>query len=46
MSFDANGYRQASLAGWEEAAPGWVRRQELVREFAAPVSHWMLDAVS
>ena len=46
MSFDANSYRQASLAGWEEAAPGWVRRQELVREFAAPVSHWMLDAVS
>lgn len=46
MSFDANAYRQASLEGWEEAAPGWVRRQELLRQFAAPVSHWMLDAVS
>lgn len=46
MSFDANAYRQASLEGWEEAAPGWVRRQELMRDYAAPVSHWMLDALS
>jgi SAM-dependent methyltransferase len=46
MSFDANAHRQASLEGWEEAAAGWVRRQELVREHAAPVSHWMLDALS
>lgn len=44
MSFDANAYRQASLEGWEAAAAGWVRRQEQVREFGAPVSHWMLDA--
>jgi SAM-dependent methyltransferase len=46
MSFDANAHRQASLEGWEEAAAGWVRRQDLVREHAAPVSHWMLDALS
>jgi SAM-dependent methyltransferase len=46
VSFDANAYREASLAGWEEAAPGWIRRQELLRQFAAPVSHWLLDAVS
>ncbi len=45
MSFDANAYRQSSLEGWEEAAPGWVRRQELMREFAAPVSHWLIDAI-
>jgi ubiquinone/menaquinone biosynthesis C-methylase UbiE len=46
MSFDANAYRDASLQGWEEAAAGWVRSQELMRSFAAPVSHWMLDAVA
>jgi ubiquinone/menaquinone biosynthesis C-methylase UbiE len=46
MSFDANAYRDASLQGWEEAAAGWVRSQELMRAFAAPVSHWMLDAVA
>ncbi|HTZ85365.1 MAG TPA: methyltransferase domain-containing protein [Solirubrobacteraceae bacterium] len=46
MSFDANAHREASLQGWEEAASGWVRSQEGVREFGAPVSHWMLDAVA
>ncbi len=46
MSFDANAHREASLQGWEEAAAGWVRSQELLREFGAPVSHWMLDAVA
>jgi ubiquinone/menaquinone biosynthesis C-methylase UbiE len=46
VSFDANAFRQASLEGWQEAAPGWVRQQELLRGFAAPVSHWMLDAVA
>jgi ubiquinone/menaquinone biosynthesis C-methylase UbiE len=46
VSFDPNAYRAASLENWEEAAPGWVERQELMREFAAPVSHWMIDAIS
>jgi SAM-dependent methyltransferase len=46
MSFDANAHRDASLQGWEEAAAGWVRSQDLLREFGAPVSHWMLDAVA
>ena len=45
MSFDANAYRQASLEGWEAAASGWVRREELMREFAAPVSHRMIEVV-
>jgi SAM-dependent methyltransferase len=45
VSFDANAHRDTSLESWEEAAPGWVRRQELLREFGAPVSHWMLDAL-
>jgi len=46
MTFDANEHRDASLRGWEEAAPGWVARQALMRQFAAPVSHWMIEAIS
>ena len=46
MSFDANAHRRASLESWEEAASGWVRRERLLREFGAPVSQWMIDAVS
>jgi len=45
MSFDAEAHRRASLEAWEEAAPGWVRQQALLREFATPVSYWMIDAV-
>ncbi len=45
MSFDANAYRQSSLEAWEDAAAGWVRRQQLMREFAAPVSDWLIDAI-
>ena len=46
MSFDANAYRDASLEAWEEAASGWVRQQAQLRAFAAPVSHWLIDAVA
>jgi SAM-dependent methyltransferase len=46
MSFDPTAHREASLRNWEEAASGWTRRQELLRELGAPVSHWMLDALS
>ncbi len=46
MSFDPNAYRQASLESWEEAASGWVHRQHLMRAFADPVSHWMIEAAS
>lgn len=46
MSFDANAHRESSLQNWEEAASGWTRRQEMMREFAAPVSHWMVEAIS
>jgi ubiquinone/menaquinone biosynthesis C-methylase UbiE len=45
-AFDANAHRESSLAGWEAAAPGWTRRQAAIRRFGAPVSAWMLDAVS
>jgi SAM-dependent methyltransferase len=46
VSFDPNAHRASSLAGWEEAAPGWVRRQAAIRTLGAPVSEWMLDALS
>ena len=46
VSFDAGAHRQASLEGWEEAASGWVRRQELLRELGEPVSHWMVQEIS
>jgi SAM-dependent methyltransferase len=46
MSFDANAHRESSLQNWEEAASGWTRRQALLRELGAPVSYWMIDAIS
>jgi SAM-dependent methyltransferase len=44
MSFDPEAHREASLEGWEAAAPGWVRRQAMVRSWSAPVSQWMVQA--
>ncbi len=41
----AREHRDASLTHWEEAASGWVARQDMLRELSAPVSHWMIDAV-
>jgi SAM-dependent methyltransferase len=46
MTLDAEEYRRSSLEQWEEAAPGWVRRQREIRDFGAPVSHRMVDALS
>jgi ubiquinone/menaquinone biosynthesis C-methylase UbiE len=37
--------RLASAEHWEAAAPGWTRRQEEIRMFGAPVSHWMVQAI-
>jgi SAM-dependent methyltransferase len=45
VNFDANAHRDVSLRSWEEAAPGWVRSQQMLREFGAPVSRWLLDAI-
>jgi SAM-dependent methyltransferase len=45
MSFDPSAHRDASLQTWEEAASGWTRQQQGMRQFSAPVSHWMIDAV-
>ncbi|HEY8303279.1 MAG TPA: methyltransferase domain-containing protein [Solirubrobacteraceae bacterium] len=41
----ARAHRAASVIHWEEAASGWVARQEMLRELSAPVSHWMVEAV-
>jgi SAM-dependent methyltransferase len=41
----AEEHRRRSAEHWEEAASGWVRRQESIREFGAPVSHWMVEAI-
>ena len=41
----ARAHRDASLTHWQEAASGWVARQETIRKLSAPVSHWMIDAV-
>ncbi len=46
MSFDPSAHRDASLSSWEEAASGWTRQQAAIREFSAPVSHWMIDAIA
>jgi len=40
------GQRAQSLRNWEEAASGWMRRSEEVRAFAAPLTHWLIDAVN
>ncbi|HEY7893231.1 MAG TPA: methyltransferase domain-containing protein [Solirubrobacteraceae bacterium] len=37
--------RLRSVQFWEEAAPGWIARQELMRQFAGHVSHWLVDAI-
>lgn len=43
--FDPNAHRVASAEHWEEAAPGWVRRREAIRELGTPVSHWLVGAI-
>ena len=44
--FDSNAHREASLQGWEAAAAGWRRRQEGIRKLGAPVSEWLIGAIS
>jgi SAM-dependent methyltransferase len=43
--YSAAEHRLASSEHWEEAAPGWIRRQQAIRELGAPVSHWMVQAI-
>lgn len=42
---DPSEQRLRSVQFWEEAAPGWIARQELMRQFAGHVSHWLVDAI-
>jgi SAM-dependent methyltransferase len=42
---DAEDRRRTSAEHWEEAAPGWIRRQQTIRELGAPVSHWLVHAI-
>ena len=46
MSFDAEQYRDDSLRAWEAAAPGWVRHAARIDAWAAPVAHWLVEAIS
>ena len=45
MTFDADEYRQQSRANWERAAVGWGRRQQQLRQWTAPVSQWLVEAI-
>jgi SAM-dependent methyltransferase len=38
--------RAQTRAGWEDAAAGWDRWQEVNRRAGAPVSAWMVDAIA
>jgi SAM-dependent methyltransferase len=46
LSFDPADHRRRSAEAWDAAATGWTGRQQLLRAFGAPVSEWMLDALS
>jgi SAM-dependent methyltransferase len=41
----ADEQRRESVQHWEGAATGWQRREAWMREYSAPVSHWLLDAL-
>ncbi|HXA53634.1 MAG TPA: methyltransferase domain-containing protein [Solirubrobacteraceae bacterium] len=41
----AEEHRRRSAELWQEAASGWVRRQEAVRALGAPVAHWLVQAI-
>jgi SAM-dependent methyltransferase len=45
MTIDPNELRERSRESWERAAQGWGRRQPEMRTWAAPVSHWMVEAI-
>jgi SAM-dependent methyltransferase len=40
---DADAVRDEILARWEQAAAGWGKHAERMREFGMPVSAWMLE---
>ena len=42
-TFPEDDERDLRLDGWQEAAPGWGRQADGVRDAAMPVSAWILD---
>ena len=42
---DLDELREQIRRAWTRAAPGWQRRQAILREVTAPVSHWMVEAI-
>jgi SAM-dependent methyltransferase len=43
---DPEDYRAASRDQWESSAGGWGKRAQELQRLVAPVSHWLIDAVS
>jgi SAM-dependent methyltransferase len=43
---DANALREQMLDRWENAATGWGKRAEAVREHGMPVSLWLIEHLS
>jgi SAM-dependent methyltransferase len=41
----AHGPSSESAEYWQEAAPGWAQRQAFMREFTAPVTRWLVQAI-
>lgn len=44
-AFDAEAYRDATQDKWERAAAGWGQRRAHLQQVAAPVSHWLVEAI-
>jgi ubiquinone/menaquinone biosynthesis C-methylase UbiE len=44
-AFDAERYRDISQDRWERAAAGWGQRRAQLQAAAAPVSHWLVEAI-
>ncbi len=44
-AFDAESYRDAAQANWTRAAAGWGERRAKLQQAAAPVSHWLVEAI-
>ena len=38
--------RAASLERWDSSAAGWIRQQEMLRDFSASLTHWLIEAIS
>lgn len=43
---DPDAFRAASRGRWEDAAGGWASAREAFQRAAAPVSHWLVDAIA